>query len=404
VNISIIGATGEVGRSLAAHLLRSGLMTTTDELQLVGHGAGGVERTVLGERVDLLDAFDETAPRIEVAATPEQVTGQVVVMAAGATVSKQTRTRRELAAKNRPVFEAFAAALAHNGAGQGGVVVVTNPVELGVEILSRHLDRHRVLGMGAQQDSLRFARAIANDAGVRRDRVHAWVLGEHGEAQVPLWSSVRLLGESSEEDRQRVEGLRAGRGLGDPAPDTENPQAASVRSARRRADPGGVRYGRSVATGSSGDARAVRHGSLSALDPERHGERNPRCYPGPLWRSRLGCWRPGTSGGRSIQTQHTRRCPGAGRYRRLVEGSVSFAKRRRGRAAGRGSSDDRSQPGTVDEMTATSHLRILESGSRRERRSPVRLAQRRHVCQSDSDGGKKGTGNTRARSRKGLPH
>jgi malate dehydrogenase len=221
VNISIIGAAGEVGRSLATHLLRGGLMTTTDELQLVGHGAGGVERTVLAERVDLLDAFDETAPRIEVAATPEQVTGEVVVMAAGATVSKQTRTRRELAAKNRPVFEAFAAALARNEAGQGGVVVVTNPVELGVEILSRHLDRHRVLGMGAQQDSLRFARAIANGAGVRRDRVHAWVLGEHGEAQVPLWSSVRLLGESSEEDRQRIEGLRAGRGPGDPASETE---------------------------------------------------------------------------------------------------------------------------------------------------------------------------------------
>jgi malate dehydrogenase len=87
-------------------------------------------------------------------------------------------------------------------------------VELGVEIFSSHLDRHRVLGMGAQQDSLRFARAIANSAGVRRDRVHAWVLGEHGEAQVPLWSSVRLVGEASEEDKQRIEELRAGHRLG----------------------------------------------------------------------------------------------------------------------------------------------------------------------------------------------
>lgn len=221
MNVSIVGAAGEVGRSLATHLLRSKLMATSDELQLVGHGIEGTERKVLAERVDLLDAFDEMAPRIEVAATPEEVTGDVVVMAAGATVSKRTRTRRELAAKNRPVFEAFAVALARNGAGRGGVVVVTNPVELGVEIFSRHLERHRVLGMGAQQDSLRFARAIANGAGVRRDRVHAWVLGEHGEAQVPLWSSVRLLGESSEEDRQRIEELRAGRRLDDPASETE---------------------------------------------------------------------------------------------------------------------------------------------------------------------------------------
>ncbi len=222
MNISIIGAAGEVGRSLATHLLRSGLMTNADELQLVGHGVEGTERMVLAERVDLLDAFDETAPRIEVAATPEEVTGNLIVVAAGATVSKQTRTRRELAAKNGPLFEAFAAALARNEAGRKAVVVVvTNPVELGVEIFSRHLDRHRVLGMGAQQDSLRFARAIANSAGVRRDRVHAWVLGEHGEAQVPLWSSVRLLGEPSEQDKQRIEALRAGRRLGHLASEIE---------------------------------------------------------------------------------------------------------------------------------------------------------------------------------------
>ena len=75
MNISIVGAAGEVGRSLATHLLRSGLMNTTDELQLVGHGVEGTERMVLAERVDLLDAFDETAPRIGVATTPEEVTG-----------------------------------------------------------------------------------------------------------------------------------------------------------------------------------------------------------------------------------------------------------------------------------------------------------------------------------------
>jgi malate dehydrogenase len=80
MNISIIGAAGEVGRSLATNLLRGGLMTTTDELQLLGHGVEGTERMVLAERVDLLDAFDEMAPRIEVAATPKEVIGNIVVM------------------------------------------------------------------------------------------------------------------------------------------------------------------------------------------------------------------------------------------------------------------------------------------------------------------------------------
>lgn len=212
MDISIVGAAGEVGRSLATHLLRGGLTSASDRLQLIGHGLEGAERKVLAERVDLLDAFDETAPPIDVAGLPEDVAGDIVVMAAGATVSGRMRTRRDLAMANRPVFETFASALARNGTGREVVVVVTNPVELGVEIFSRYLERNRVLGMGAQQDSLRFAHAIAKDAGVRRDHVHAWVLGEHGEAQVPLWSSVRILGDSrATEVGERVARLRGPR-------------------------------------------------------------------------------------------------------------------------------------------------------------------------------------------------
>jgi malate dehydrogenase len=47
--------------------------------------------------------------------------------------------------------------------------------------------------MGAQQDSLRFARAIATDLGLSRQDVRASVFGEHGQAMVPLWQSVELL-------------------------------------------------------------------------------------------------------------------------------------------------------------------------------------------------------------------
>jgi len=60
------------------------------------------------------------------------------------------------------------------------------------QLVYRKYAGHRVLGMGAQQDSLRFARAIAKDLGVSRREVHASVLGEHGQAMVPLWNTVEL--------------------------------------------------------------------------------------------------------------------------------------------------------------------------------------------------------------------
>jgi malate dehydrogenase len=62
--------------------------------------------------------------------------------------------------------------------------------------------------MGAQQDSLRFARAVANDLGISRYHVRASVLGEHGPSMVPLWGSVELL--TARPDHQdRLAALRA---------------------------------------------------------------------------------------------------------------------------------------------------------------------------------------------------
>jgi malate dehydrogenase len=208
MRVSVVGAAGDVGRAFAAHLLRSRLLGPSDELQLVGHGAEQTDRLLLAIRVDLLDAFDETAPTIAVVPGLDDVRGDVIVMAAGATVSPERPSRRDLAEANRPIFDQLGSAIARSGSGREIVVVVSNPVELAVAILVRHLDRHRVLGMGAQQDSLRFARAIAADAELARDRVHAWVLGEHGDAMVPLWSSVRIAGQGPDQLRGAVARIR----------------------------------------------------------------------------------------------------------------------------------------------------------------------------------------------------
>jgi malate dehydrogenase len=45
--------------------------------------------------------------------------------------------------------------------------------------------------------------------------MHAWVCGEHGEAQVPLWSSLQLLGIDPADAHQRLARMRGGRRLAD---------------------------------------------------------------------------------------------------------------------------------------------------------------------------------------------
>jgi malate dehydrogenase len=190
-SIAIIGASGSVGSALAAQILRSETLGPSDRLQLVGHGSSKSERLLLAERVDLLDAFDDERVEIEMVPKIADVDADIVVVAAGVGFSPQCANRRDMGMQNRELFESIAEDCARN-VPDALFIVVSNPVELAVRILAERLDRRQVIGMGAQQDSLRFARAIAKDLGISRHEVRASVLGEHGQAMVPLWSSVEL--------------------------------------------------------------------------------------------------------------------------------------------------------------------------------------------------------------------
>jgi L-lactate dehydrogenase len=51
---------------------------------------------------------------------------------------------------------------------------------------------HRVLGSGTVLDSSRFVTLIAGRIGVSVHNVHAFIVGEHGESELPLWSSAHV--------------------------------------------------------------------------------------------------------------------------------------------------------------------------------------------------------------------
>jgi malate dehydrogenase len=190
-SISIIGASGAVGSTLAGQLLRSGLLKSADCLQLVGHGLPCSSAHLLSSRIDLMDAFDDEGVDIEVVADLQDADGDIVVICAGLTLQGGVTDRRDLGRANLALFEQIAETCSVH-IPDSLFIIVSNPVELAVKVFSEKLGRDRVLGMGAEQDSLRFARAIAHDLGISRHFVAASVLGEHGQAMVPLWGSVRL--------------------------------------------------------------------------------------------------------------------------------------------------------------------------------------------------------------------
>lgn len=215
MDVSVIGASGDCGREIVSQLVATGVLSPTERLQLVGRTGGQSSQILYGLCSDLNDAYAENAPMLDVALTPEDIVADVIVMTAGATVSGDITSRAELAAINLPLFEMYAQAIARNGYGHEVVIIVTNPVELAVEVFSRHLGRRRVIGVGAYSDSLRFRREIAADLGVRRQMIQGFIVGEHGEGMVPLWSSVKIHGMTDEELRETRRKLqRDGRKLG----------------------------------------------------------------------------------------------------------------------------------------------------------------------------------------------
>lgn len=223
MDISVIGASGGCGREVVTRLVSDGVLGRRELLQLVGGNPQSTRPCYLhGLRADLQDACAENIPELDVTDSADEIIGDVVVMAAGATFPTDARqvgslkSRDDLARANVALFEHFATAVARNRRGNPPMVVVlSNPVELGVQIFSAHLGRENVIGMGAFSDSQRFRWEIASQLGLARQRVHAAMVGEHGLGMVPLWSTVRIHGLRDNELAATIRRLRGGLALTD---------------------------------------------------------------------------------------------------------------------------------------------------------------------------------------------
>lgn len=217
MDVAIIGAFGSVGRQLATQLLQQQVLPPTARLQLIGKHDGESAHEMYGLRGDLADAFVDDAPTIEVDTDPAAVDADVVVMLAGATVPRDVHARLDraaLGATNLAIYRAYADELARRDR-EMTVIVQSNPVELGVAVFADALGRHRVLGAGAWNDTLRFRRELAAEFDVRRPAVAAAMVGEHGSHLVPLWSKVKVRGVAPERVDDVVGRIRDGRTLAD---------------------------------------------------------------------------------------------------------------------------------------------------------------------------------------------
>jgi L-lactate dehydrogenase len=177
-----------VGASFAYALVLSGLAS---EIVLIDAD----RRRAEGEAMDLAHAVPFAKPaRIWDGDYPDCAGAAVTVVAAGGG-QRPDETRLDLARRNAAIAASIAQRVGEVNPG-GTILVATNPVDVLAHVAWRSsgLPAERVIGSGTILDTARFRAALSEHFGVDPRSVHAFIAGEHGDSEVPIWSSANIAG------------------------------------------------------------------------------------------------------------------------------------------------------------------------------------------------------------------
>lgn len=185
--IAIVGA-GNVGSTFAFSLMISGLAR---EIVLIDKN----ESLAIGECMDLNHGLSFAHPtKIYAAGFEGCADADIVVITAGAN-QKPNETRTDLVNKNVAIFKDIVPAVAKY-AKDSILLVVTNPVDIltYVTLKLSGFPSNRVIGSGTVLDTARLKYMISNYSKVDPNNIHAYIIGEHGDTELPVWSNATIGG------------------------------------------------------------------------------------------------------------------------------------------------------------------------------------------------------------------
>lgn len=146
---------------------------------------------------DILHATPFTHPAKIRAGSYEDLAGASIVVIAAGVAQKPGETRLQLLDRNAQVFEDIVPKICRY-AEDAILLVATNPVDIMTQVATRisGLPPQRVIGSGTILDTARFRALLGEYLEVSPQSVHAYVLGEHGDSEVLVWSEARVGGVS----------------------------------------------------------------------------------------------------------------------------------------------------------------------------------------------------------------
>lgn len=185
--VSIVGA-GFVGATTAFALLEGGV---TSEIALIDVN----QKKLTGEVLDLNHGISFVPPvNLHEGTYDDCADSNIVIITAGVG-QKPGETRIDLLKRNIEVFKDIIPKIVEKNR-DCVILVVTNPVDIltYAALKISGLPDNQVIGSGTVLDSSRFKYLLSKHCNVAPYNVHAYIIGEHGDTEVPAWSITNIAG------------------------------------------------------------------------------------------------------------------------------------------------------------------------------------------------------------------
>ncbi len=188
VRKAVMIGCGFVGSASVFALMQSGLFT---EIAMIDADMAKAE----GEAMDISHGIPFVNNMKIYAGTYEDVRdASIVIITAGAN-QKPDETRLDLVHKNVAIFQQIIPEIARRNF-QGILLVVANPVDILTHVAQKlsGLPENRVIGSGTVLDTARFKYRLSEHLSVDSGSIHAFIIGEHGDSEIAVWSSANVSG------------------------------------------------------------------------------------------------------------------------------------------------------------------------------------------------------------------
>lgn len=186
--VVIIG-DGAVGSTLAYTLL---LQDSVNDIVIVDLNKKKAE----GDVLDMIHGMSFLNPKKIKAGDYSDIKDAHIIVITAGVAQKEGESRIDLLNRNLKVFDSIIASMKPYLSDSAIVMVVTNPVDILSYYVYKKLGipSNRVIGSGTVLDTSRLKSFISEDAGIDPRNVHTFVVGEHGDSEVALFSSTSIAG------------------------------------------------------------------------------------------------------------------------------------------------------------------------------------------------------------------